>query len=343
MLPLGIALAFLVWERDLRSWRRFAPVAGPLLLLALCGAWAAWASWGPEYSVVSALREHFVNRAVHGMHHKQPPWYYLGALPPGLFPWTGLLPGALVLAWRRRGDPFDRFLFVWFVFIVVFFSISTEKRNLYVLPAYPAFAILVARLLEASEDGVLARRWVTLPLGITGALTVLAGAALPVLGKRSPVPLPLVPLAVVMALGGAAVAMAAVRSVRAAALTAAAAFGAIFLAGVLLVEPGLEPIKSARPFSKELAALTAAARAEGTPVLAFRLANLPEAFSYYTDGLYTVETGDEAALRAHLARPGTPWAAVNLDALPVDLRDAVVVQAQAELSRLRVGLIRPKR
>ena len=343
LLPVGIALAFLIWERDLRSWRRFAPIAGPLLLLALCGAWAAWASWGPEYSVVGALREHFVNRAVHGMHHKQPPWYYVGALPPGLFPWTGLLPGALVLAWRRRGDAFDRFLLVWFVFIVVFFSISTEKRNLYVLPAYPAFAVLVARLMDAAERGVLARRWVTLPLGITGVLTVLVGLALPLVGRRSPVPLPLVPLAVTVVVGGLAVVFAAARSVRVAALTAAAAFGMIFLAGVLLVEPGLEAIKSARPFSRELAALTAPARAEGMPVLAWRLANLPEAFSYYTDGVYTVETGDEAALRAHLARPGTPWAAVNLDALPVDLRDAVVVQAQTELSRLRVGLIRPKR
>ncbi len=343
LLPLGIALASLIWEGDLRAWRRFAPIAGPLLLLGLCGAWAAWASWGPEYSVVGALREHFVNRALHGMHHKQPPWYYVGALPPGLFPWTGLLPGALVLAWRRRGDPFDRFLLVWFVFIVVFFSISTEKRNLYVLPAYPAFAILAARLMDAAERGVLARRWVTLPLALTGVLTVLVGLALPFVGKRSPVPLPLVPLALAVGVGGLAVTLAASRSVRAAALTAAAAFGAIFLAGVLLVEPGLEQIKSARPFSRELAALTAAARAEGTPVLAWRLDNLPEAFSYYTGGVYTVETSDEAALRAHLARPGTPWAAVNLDALPADLRDAVVVQAQAELSRLRVGLIRPKR
>ena len=343
MLPLGIALTFLVWERDLRSWRRFAPLSGPLLLLGLCGAWAAWASSGPDYSVMSALEEHFVNRAVHGMHHKQPPWYYAGALPPGLFPWTGLLPGALLLAWRRRGDSFDRFLLVWFAFVVVFFSISTEKRNLYVLPAYPAFAILVARLLDAAERGTLARRWVTLPLALTGALTVLVGAALPFLGRRAPVPLPLVPLAIITALAGAVLAMAALRSVRAGAVAAAAGFSAIFLASVLLVEPGLEPIKSARPFSRELALLTGPARAEGSPVLAFKLANLPEAFSYYTDGLYTVETSDEAALRAHLARPGTPWAAVNLDALPADLRDTVVVQAQAELSRLRVGLIRPKR
>lgn len=343
MLPLGVALTLLVWERDLRSWRRFAPILGPLLFLALCGVWAVWASRGPDYSVVGALREHFVNRAVHGMHHKQPPWYYLGALPPGLFPWTGLLPGALVLAWRRRRHSFDRFLFAWFVFILLFFSISTEKRNLYVLPAYAAFAVLVARLLEAAESGAMARRWVTLPLGATGLLTVLVGIALPFLGRRSPVPLPLVPLALVAVAGGVAVAVAATRSVRIAAVATAAAFGTIFLASVLLVEPGLEPIKSARPFSKELATLTAPARAEGTPVLAWRLANLPEAFSYYSDGVYTVETADETVLRAHLARPGTPWAAVDLDALPGDLRETVIVQARAELSRLHVGLIRPKR
>ena len=344
MLPVGVALALLIWERDLGAWRRFAPFAGPLLFLVLCGAWACWASWGPEYSVVGALREHFVNRAVHGMHHKQPPWYYLGALPPGLFPWTGLLPGALVLAWRRRREEaLDRFLFVWFVFIVVFFSISTEKRNLYVLPAYPAFAILAARLLDAAERGAIARRWVTLPLQVTGALTLLVGVALPFVGKRSPVPLPLLPLGIVAAVSGIIVFLAAGRAIRTAAVTAAAAFGVIFLASVYLVEPGLEPIKSARSFSKELATLTAGSRAEGTPVLAWRLANLPEAFSYYTDGVYTVEAFDEASLRAHLARPGTPWAAVDLATLPEDLRTAVDVRAQTELSRLHVGLVRPKR
>ncbi len=93
--------------------------------------------WGPaEYSVWGALKEHFVDRGIHGMHHAQPWWYYAKVLPPQLLPWTFLVPGALVLAWRRR-DRTDRFLLVTVIFVVLFFSISTEKRTLYVLPGIP--------------------------------------------------------------------------------------------------------------------------------------------------------------------------------------------------------------
>ena len=33
------------------------------------------------------------------------------------------------------------FLLAWSLFVVIFFSIPTEKRDLYVLPAFPAFAL----------------------------------------------------------------------------------------------------------------------------------------------------------------------------------------------------------
>ncbi|HEY3567430.1 MAG TPA: hypothetical protein VGP73_05800 [Thermoanaerobaculia bacterium] len=39
------------------------------------------------------------------MHHAQPPWFYLTTLPVDLLPWTGLVIGGLVLAWRERRDP----------------------------------------------------------------------------------------------------------------------------------------------------------------------------------------------------------------------------------------------
>ena len=132
----------------------------------VCGAWVAAATlWGPaEYSVWGALKEHFVDRGIHGMHHAQPWWYYAKVLPPQLLPWTFLVPGALILAWRRR-DRMDRFLLVTVIFVVLTFSISTEKRTLYVLPAFPAFALLTARFVGAilgwDEAPSLSRRWIT--------------------------------------------------------------------------------------------------------------------------------------------------------------------------------------
>ena len=143
LLPLGVALVTLALDRDLGLWRRFAPFSGPLLFLFLAGL--------DDDLHVGEVR-YGVERGLHGMHHAQPFWYYLEVLPYALLPWSFLLPGALLLAWRRRRDPADRFLLAWALFIVLFFSVSTEKRNLYILPAFPAFALLFARLV-ASVDG----------------------------------------------------------------------------------------------------------------------------------------------------------------------------------------------
>ena len=63
-----------------------------------------------------------------------------------------LAAGALLLAWRQR-TPADRLLLVVVAFVVLFFSISTEKRDLYVLPAYPAFALLTGRLVADAVAG----------------------------------------------------------------------------------------------------------------------------------------------------------------------------------------------
>jgi len=46
----------------------------------------------------------------------------------------------------------DLFLFIWFIFILVFFSLSSAKQNEYVLQLYPAAALLVGRLFSDSES-----------------------------------------------------------------------------------------------------------------------------------------------------------------------------------------------
>ena len=50
-------------------------------------------------------------------------------------PWSFLLPAALVVAWRVRKRPGITLLLVHSLFVVGFFSISSEKRDLDVLPA----------------------------------------------------------------------------------------------------------------------------------------------------------------------------------------------------------------
>lgn len=360
LLPLGIALVTLATDRELGRWKRFAPLSGPLLFALLIGAWMALATFGGhgEYSVWGAFREHFLERGLHGMHHKQPPWYYLEALPPNLLPWTGLLPGALVLGFRRR-SPADRLLLVTTLFVILFFSISTEKRELYVLPAFPAIALLSAGLVAAvcrwneppGPAPRIGRRWVTLGDGIVGGLIALAGLAAAglVLSGTATSRIEDLPawaaVAVASALvaGGLATVVLAWRDrPLAATLSIGSALAVAYLLVVSFVYPFMEPTKSARPFALRMAEITAASRAEGLPVMVYDLGNLHEAFAFYTDGVYTTVTEDPAELAAHLERPERVFALVHggkLDHLPADLLPRLRLVDSTHLARRRVVLL----
>lgn len=88
------------------------------------------------------------------------PWWYFGkSLLLDTFPWS--------LAWialffrkpreRLWGDRHARFLIVLSALAVVFFSIPAGKRGVYLLPLYPAFAILGALALDAVRTVRIAR------------------------------------------------------------------------------------------------------------------------------------------------------------------------------------------
>lgn len=349
LLPLGIALLTLAFDRNLAAWRRFAPLLGPALFAAVACAWAVPASVLTEgYSVLGALREHFVNRAMHGMHHAQPWYYFLVALPPVLLPWTGLVPGALVLAWRKRSAT-DLWLLVVVAFVIVFFSISTEKRELYALPAIPAFAMLVARFaghVMGWEQGPgLGRRWWAVGQGIVGTLLALVGVALPFVAARQGWvgTTSAAVIGVPLLAGGVIALIAALRDRPWPALLAPAAGTALALILVpFLVYPQIDMHKSTRPFAAAMRDATAASRAAGHPVVAFDLGNLPNSLAFYTDGVYTIETLDPAVLAKHLRNPERVWAVMNearVDELPADVRGSLNVLERTRLSRRDMALV----
>ena len=356
--PLGIALTTLAFDRQLRRWRDFAPLAGPLVFAAVTGAWAAAASrWG-GYPLTGALQEHVVERAIHGMHHVQPFWYYLKVLPAVMVPWSFLLPGALVYAWRRRRAD-DRLLLVAGLFVVLFFSIPTEKRDLYILPAAPFFALLMARLVAAAcgrgvsgdtaptATGADAPnpRWVTLPQGIMGAVLLLAAVAAPIAAPRFSDDLmaPAFGLAAVLGLGGAGTIVVAVRG---RALSSVQYSGAAMAAGMLLavsfVYPPLNPSKSARELASVVRAETGESRAAGKPVLALGLVNVLQAVNFYSDGVYLKEIDPPKQVIAGLANGGATYLLADealLPPLPEELLSRMKIVYSTRLSRKNLLLL----
>lgn len=110
-----------------------------------------------------------VGRYTDAWHHREPFWYFILEVIPGLWlPLTLLLPW-LLPRWRKAwqaGDLRIGLLTAWIVLVVLFFTLSSGKRGVYILPAVPAVALATGPyLLE-----LLQRRGVQRALFILAAL-----------------------------------------------------------------------------------------------------------------------------------------------------------------------------
>ena len=176
--------------RDLRFW------LGPLAFLAACGIWlvpmlvAALGKGDADYRayVDDILVRQTVTRYANSWHHGQPPWYFLEVALTAWLPTALALPWALP-AWRRRLQRRDvRYLLplAWVLLVLVFFSIPSGKRDMYILPALPMLCLALAPLLP----GLLRRR---LPPMLLLALALLVaslflGGGLSLLGGHGSLP-----------------------------------------------------------------------------------------------------------------------------------------------------------
>jgi 4-amino-4-deoxy-L-arabinose transferase-like glycosyltransferase len=77
-------------------------------------------------------------------------WYYLPVLLAGLFPWTPLV--ALLVRRATYIDVRIRYLGLWLVYGLVFFSASQNKLAGYLLPLMPGVALLLAMALERANE-----------------------------------------------------------------------------------------------------------------------------------------------------------------------------------------------
>jgi 4-amino-4-deoxy-L-arabinose transferase-like glycosyltransferase len=141
-------------------------------------------------------------RAVHAKGHSRPFLYFLWHFPVELMPWTIFAPTALVSFSDRR---LRKRLLGWIAFVIGFFSLLVCKRNLYILAAYPAAAMLLGA--AWADMSRLSRRWrvvtASVALGLIWLLAVGVTAAMFV--PQVPVhALAIVPTALVL-MGGASV------------------------------------------------------------------------------------------------------------------------------------------
>lgn len=103
-----------------------------------------------EMMEVFFLKEN-LERVRSGWDHRPKPFYYYGGtILMNTLPWGLLLIPAAVSRWpkRWRGGKAEAFLLLWVALIVLGFSLSAGKHARYLLPVYPALALLLARVLD---------------------------------------------------------------------------------------------------------------------------------------------------------------------------------------------------
>ena len=145
------------------------------LCLLLTAPWFVAVSLKHPYFVSFFFIHEHLTRYLTTIHHRaQPIYFFIPVLLGGFLPWSVFLPSVTRYWLGRRGaalqrDPVGALLVIWTIFIVLFFSLSQSKLVAYVLPVFPAMALLVAGHFEESMDEE------TLPRWMTGGLITLIG------------------------------------------------------------------------------------------------------------------------------------------------------------------------
>ena len=271
LIPGAVAAAYVLLRRDWSLLWRARPwwILAALLLIAAPWVWLV-EQRNPGFAQFFFVHEQFARFLTRVHQRYQPDWFFIPVLLAGFMPWTPLLPAIVRRCWRdsRAGDAVALLLAIWIIFSFAFFSLSQSKLIPYILPVFPALALLTGRALGALERPVI-RRSLAISAAIWLALAGLVAMLWrwPALIKGFDIPPgPAVPLSIVALLLASLVTVAAAGQVlRRGPLPAAAlaALSTAVLVGILLPAAGQLP----RP--RELQRLMAAASDqlhEGTAV-----------------------------------------------------------------------------
>jgi 4-amino-4-deoxy-L-arabinose transferase-like glycosyltransferase len=289
VLPFTILGLFLLWERRLGAllnWRLFG---GVVVFALIAVPWYALVAHDTKWEFLRGFfLKHHVERFQapmegHGGWFFYHPLVFLASFAP----WSAFL---VLTAWfglgrRARGDlhredardnggtatflstasPY-RFLWCWFGVWMLFFSVAGTKLPNYLLPAFPAFAVLTGRFLARWLTGGIQLRaaWMLIAFCCVGLVGLCISSGLlaaagwlpwfPLHGREMPELAFLVPVGLILVLSAAAAICLALRNHRGAAIGALAA-GSVGCVALLAAWGPLvvDHRKAPRPLAEQMA------------------------------------------------------------------------------------------
>ena len=163
-IPAMVFVAYSITAWDWKIWARLRLLSGSIIYLLITAPWfVIVAHRNPEFLEFFFIHEH-LQRFTQDAHSRTGPiYYFVPLLLIGILPWAAQIPGAMVQAWRERKQEFSSawLLACWFVVIFVFFSVSRSKLPGYIIPIFPALALLIGKYLDRllGSNNAMALSW----------------------------------------------------------------------------------------------------------------------------------------------------------------------------------------
>lgn len=179
----GLALiALRLMDKRLDWFRALRPILGIAFALLLVLPWFVVISLSSHGQFIAEAAGHdLLAKIWQGqLRGIMPPGLHFFVFPIAFYPASLLTMGALPDVWRQRHEPFVRFLLCWIIPIWILFEVSLTKLPHYVMPAYPAIAILTAKVfldgfpfLKKRRSLKIAIIWVWCLIGLIGVMGTL--------------------------------------------------------------------------------------------------------------------------------------------------------------------------
>lgn len=154
VLPGLVLITYSLTAREWGSWKRMHWLLGLSLFFLITAPWFIAISLQHEsFLRFFFIHEHF-ERFTTNEHQRTAPWhFFIELILVGFLPWLWEIPQSISEAIRDRKDPLSTFhpkwlCLVWVIVITAFFSYSQSKLPGYIIPVFPALAIMAGASLQ---------------------------------------------------------------------------------------------------------------------------------------------------------------------------------------------------
>ncbi|MBM9484933.1 lipid IV(A) 4-amino-4-deoxy-L-arabinosyltransferase [Pseudomonas sp. ICBG1301] len=178
LLPVLIAVPYLVWQRRVGELLRYGPLA-VLVAALVCLPWVlAVHVQEPDFWRFFFWHEHIRRFAADNAQHARPIWFFLPIMVVACLPWSALLPATLLKTWKEKGQPAIAFLALWMLLPLAFFSLSKGKLPTYIMPCLLPLALLMGHALidlvkQGKTRSILVNGVVNALIGLTAMVALI--------------------------------------------------------------------------------------------------------------------------------------------------------------------------